>query len=669
MGKTLKNGKSAFTDGAINEIIKHSLPSLAPIFSKYFNIIETSGIFPTAWKTSFLVPLHKKGPTDIPDNYRGLAVGSNLGKFFTKCFNEKLQSFCENSNLLAPQQFGFRPNYRTTDAIFVLRSAVSYYKNTKKPIFACFVDFSKAFDSICRPAMLYKLGEIGITGNYLRLIQSMYVDTCYIIKNNGEFSPPIKSNVGVKQGCNLSPLLFNLFVNDIHKIFDNTCLPIKMDSLNLSSLSFADDLVILSESAIGLQNSLHKLGTHCKNWGLAINASKTKVVVFNKPFTKKIRNQKFYVGNSIIGVQNSYCYLGIEISNTGNFSKSHDKLYKKTVRAKYSVFSSVDVYADVPNVPIFLRLFDSLLKPVLLYGSEIWGVCKLPKMNKNGDFDTQNCSSGIKPVDKFVNKYSRTLLGVPNSCSTVGSHLALGRLPIKLNIFKAMIKYWFRLVALPQDRLVSKCYWALLRDLNTQDSWICSIKNIIDSSGLSYIWSEQNSLRELDPPSITHLATNILKSLEHQFFQNAISETNQQNKLHLFRSIAQSLKPAPYLTVLDNREERSLFSNLRLGTLKLEIETGRHNKIESDKRFCKLCNSNKIGNECHFLFDCPALAETRKQPLKNIYKIHPHLPSLQTVDKVKFLFFNEQLDKPTLIAASSLLKGLFHSRKILLDPR
>ena len=138
MGKTLKNGKSAFTDGAINEIIKHSLPSLAPIFTKYFNIIETSGIFPTAWKTSFLVPLHKKGPTDIPDNYRGLAVGSNLGKFLTKCFNEKLQSFCEKSNLLAPQQFGFRPNYRTTDAIFVLRSAVSYYKNTKKPIFCMF---------------------------------------------------------------------------------------------------------------------------------------------------------------------------------------------------------------------------------------------------------------------------------------------------------------------------------------------------------------------------------------------------------------------------------------------------------------------------------------------------------------------------------------------------
>jgi hypothetical protein len=86
IGKTLKNGKSAFTDGVINEIIKYSLPDLAPTLAKFFNHIESCGIFPTEWKTSFLVPLHKKGPANIPDNYRGLAVGSNLGKFFTKLF-------------------------------------------------------------------------------------------------------------------------------------------------------------------------------------------------------------------------------------------------------------------------------------------------------------------------------------------------------------------------------------------------------------------------------------------------------------------------------------------------------------------------------------------------------------------------------------------------------
>ena len=116
----------------------------------------------------------------------------------------------------------------------------------------------------------------------------MYDDTRYIIKNNGSFSKPIKSNTGVKQGCNLSPLLFNIFVNDIHDIFSESCNPLKMNSTQISSLSFADDLVILSETSVGLRNSLNKLETYCKNWGLAINSKKTKVVIFNKPFTKKI---------------------------------------------------------------------------------------------------------------------------------------------------------------------------------------------------------------------------------------------------------------------------------------------------------------------------------------------------------------------------------------------
>ena len=128
---------------------------------------------------------------------------------------------------------------------------------------------------------------MGITGNYLKLIKSMYSDSRYIIKNNGEFSNPIVSNSGVKQGCNLSPLLFNIFVNDIHNIFDKPCSPLNIESQKLSSMSFADDLVIFSESPTGLQNSLNKLEKYCKNWGLAINTNKTKIVIFNKSFTNQ----------------------------------------------------------------------------------------------------------------------------------------------------------------------------------------------------------------------------------------------------------------------------------------------------------------------------------------------------------------------------------------------
>ena len=230
-----------------------------------------------------------------------------------------------------------------------------------------------------------------------------------------------------------------------------------------------------------------------------------------------------------------------------------------------------------------------------------------------------------------------------------------------------MLKFWFRLVTLPENRLVSKCYWALQNKPNIQDDWLNSIKNIIDSAGFSHIWTDQKLLQQLDSRGISHITTSILKSLECQSLQNANSEINEQSKLHLFKNVTHSLKPAPYLSKLSNRNERSLFSKLRLGTLKIEIETGRHEKIESSKRFCKLCNSNKIGNECHFLFECPALEAKREPLLEKITNFHRNLPYRSSEEKSKYLFFNNQIDNPTLLAASTLLSELFDTRNTLLS--
>ena len=205
--KKLKNGKSAFIDGSLNEVIKHSIHNTAPALVIFFNHIEEAAIYPRAWKSSFLVPLHKKGSRDDPDNYRGLAIGSNISKLYTHCLNTKLKQFIEMNEFISPQQFGFRDDFRTTDAIFSLRSMVSLYKNnSNKAVYSCFVDFSKAFDSVNRIALAYKLGIAGIRGKVLKLLQDMYNSTDYIIKSGGKFSVPINSAIGVKQGCNLSPL-------------------------------------------------------------------------------------------------------------------------------------------------------------------------------------------------------------------------------------------------------------------------------------------------------------------------------------------------------------------------------------------------------------------------------------------------------------------------------
>ena len=132
-------------------------------------------------------------------------------------------------------------------------------------------------------------------------------------------------------------------------------------------------MVLLSETDNGIRKCLSRLESYCNEWGLKVNPSKTKVLVFNKPFTKNVKKLSFFIDGNPIAVTNSYCYLGVQVSNTGSFVKAADNLYKKALKSLFSIYSSLDVRSDVKNTRLFLKLFDSLVKPVLLYGCDIWG--------------------------------------------------------------------------------------------------------------------------------------------------------------------------------------------------------------------------------------------------------------------------------------------------------
>ena len=142
-------------------------------------------------------------------------------------------------------------------------------KNGKK-IYVAFVDFSKFFDTINRNFRFYKLLKYGITGNIYKGIKSMYANPQYFVMINGVISPKFSSSNGVKQGCSLSPILSNIFQNDIHDIFQG-CHPVKIGDISINSLSWADDLLLLSSSKEGLQSCLVKLHEYCNKWGLVVN--------------------------------------------------------------------------------------------------------------------------------------------------------------------------------------------------------------------------------------------------------------------------------------------------------------------------------------------------------------------------------------------------------------
>ena len=167
--------------------------------------------------------------------------------------------------------------------------------------------------------LFYKLQRLGVTGNFYSLLKEMYNECQYCIKTSSGISEPFSSTSGVKQGCYLSPTLANIYQNDLHEIFDEPCAPVNLADMPLSSMSWADDLVLLSESAEGLQRSLDKLRDYCYKWGLQVNKAKTKCMVMRKCGTRNpLGAAKIKYGEANHELIDSTRYLGLQISAKGD---------------------------------------------------------------------------------------------------------------------------------------------------------------------------------------------------------------------------------------------------------------------------------------------------------------------------------------------------------------
>ena len=229
------------------------------IFPKKRTLILEAGTFPDCWSMGLITPIFKSGEKSNPTNYRCICVTSCLGKLFTALLNTRLHNFVRSQNLLHPSQMGFLEGFRTTDHIFSLRTLIDKYVTNanKGKLFRCFIDFQKAFDSIWHDGLLSKLMSYKMGGRSYRLTSEMYCRSKCAIKCGNRRTKFFDYNRVVRQGCILSPLLFNLYLNDIPFLLDNSCdtdsiiLP---NGLPLNCLFYADDLVLISRSASGLQN-------------------------------------------------------------------------------------------------------------------------------------------------------------------------------------------------------------------------------------------------------------------------------------------------------------------------------------------------------------------------------------------------------------------------------
>jgi hypothetical protein len=208
--KNAKPNKSPDQDRVSYEFYKSAPESFLYETLQLLNNIFLSQDIPSSFRRAIIIPLFKKGDVNEVTNYRGLSLLDTRYKIFTGIVLNRI------NNILNEFQAAFRRGYSTVDNIFNLTSIVNLNLSNKNKTYAFFVDFSCAFDLIPRNSLFYKLSDMGMSTKMINILQLLYKDTLSQVWDGSVLSATFPVNQGVKQGCLLSPVLFALYLNDLH---------------------------------------------------------------------------------------------------------------------------------------------------------------------------------------------------------------------------------------------------------------------------------------------------------------------------------------------------------------------------------------------------------------------------------------------------------------------
>ena len=194
---------------------------------------------------------------------------SAVGKMFNSILNTRLDDFLCKNNIINNCQIGFTNNARTSYHMFIIKCIIDKYCKTKDgKVYACFVDFQKAFDTVMHTGIKIKLLSIEVGSKFYEIIKNMYKVSKSCVKLQNHITDHFPINLGVNPGDNLSPNLFKISINDLPDYIEDSIDPILLNNKPLNYLLYADDLVLYSTSAKGLQTRLDKLQKYCKDWCL-----------------------------------------------------------------------------------------------------------------------------------------------------------------------------------------------------------------------------------------------------------------------------------------------------------------------------------------------------------------------------------------------------------------
>ena len=370
----LKPKSSAGYDNISAKLLKEITDSISCPLSKIINQSMCTGIFHSKLKLAKVIRLYKKDDEKEFGNYRPISLLSSISKIFEKVAFDQLYDLHSLHGLLFDSQYGFRKHNSTELAALELTDRIRHEIDQKKDPFAVFLDLSKAFDTLNHDILLTKLKYYGIKDTPLDWFKSYLTQRLQYVEFDGTASSTRVIETGVPQGSILGPLLFIIYMNDIHKVSANIRFILYADDTTITSplCSFThggNDDISLVEALINLE--LCKISDWLAVNKLSLNAQKTKFMIFHN-YQKVISAHE--IPNSIICETNiervtTFNFLGITINEYINWNAHTSKIANK-ISCTLGVMNRLKRYLPISVMKL---MYDSLILSHLQFGITYWG--------------------------------------------------------------------------------------------------------------------------------------------------------------------------------------------------------------------------------------------------------------------------------------------------------
>ena len=486
--KELKEGKAPGMDGCAAECLRRGGVAIIEWLVRILNVCFDESLVPEDWCSACIVPLYKgKGDRYECSNSRGISLLSVVGKVYGRVLIKRVREKTEE--VLKEEQCGFRRGRGCVDQIFAVRQISEKYLAKGKEVFWAFMDLEKAYDRVDREALWQVVGLYEVGGKLLRALKSFYVGSKACVRVGNEVSDSFLVKTGVRQGCVMSPWLFNLYMDGVVREVNERVLGrgAKLKGRNgltweVNQLLFADDTALVADSEKKLRRLVNEFGRVCERRKLKVNVAKSKVMRCARDGV--VGTLQVCLNGEVLEEVESFKYLGSNVAASGGVEDE----VKHRVNEGCKALGALKKVMNGRSVSMGVKrsLYQSVVMPTVLYGAETWGT-RVAERRKVDVFEMKCLRSmvGVSRMDRVRNEEVRARSDIRKKLSERADVNAIN---------------WFgHMERMDEQRLVKRIYVSHAEGVRARGrprmEWLDGVKRCLDGRGLTL---DEARVRALD---------------------------------------------------------------------------------------------------------------------------------------------------------------------------